>query len=127
MGGSDDRLTWAEVEDQVDEFVKDDQILTLLVSPPPPYLLGYKAMVGALEVLKLSEHQCDDGDCDNPACFGKPQHQQYLRETITEEIPQLEEAVAALRRKLVEFIYRLNHCECQRCQLKEKKDAAQFN
>jgi hypothetical protein len=130
-GGGQRGMTYAESEDFVERLamMPDDaeefMNMFLRSGHAPPYFLGLLMLREGVKFLEMSEHQCDD--CDNPSCFGRPQHQQLIRETFLPNIQAVRESVEDLKREFTAYIYQISNCECQDCKTKDKKDAARFN
>lgn len=129
-GGNGRNLTLAECEDIVEKSCgvpeTAQEFINALTFQVPPYIEGMRGLIAGLEVMRhAAGHSCSD--CDNPGCYGRPQHQQFYRETVAEEIPKLEAAIASMKKELAMFLYLYSNCTCENCEIKEKKNAAQFN
>jgi hypothetical protein len=128
-----ERITLTEAEDKVErntgvpETAEEmvERLAGLSLQFPPPYILGLFAIRMGGELLKMAEHSCLD--CENPACFGKPQHQQFIRELLLDKLPEIEVMIAELQEQVTQVVYHITNCDCEYCEAKDKKDAAKFN
>lgn len=127
-----ERITYTEAEDKVEQSTwvagsleeMGEQLEEL--SFAPPYIVGLLAIKIGADLLRMSEHSC--ADCSNPACFGKPQHQQIIRELLLDKtLPALNEQIKELQEQITLAVYHMGNCECEYCIAKDKKNAAPFN